>query len=108
MYDTLKKIMKKKLHVFCYLVIVNFLFTINFYAQSPSVFTTSGTWVCPRGVNSISIEAWGGGAGGASTPNTNNANGGGGGGGAYAKRNLVPVVPGTTYTITVGTGGASN
>jgi len=100
--------MEKKLHIFCYLVIVNFLFATNSYAQSPSVFTTSGTWVCPRGVTSITVEAWGGGAGGASTPNTGNANGGGGGGGAYAKRTSVTVIPGTTYTITVGTGGASN
>lgn len=96
--------MKRKL----LLTIFLFLLAIKLNAQSPSTFTTSGTWVCPRGVTSITVEAWGGGAGGASTPNTNNANGGGGGGGAYAKRNSVVVIPGTTYTITVGTGGASN
>ncbi|WP_320815255.1 GEVED domain-containing protein [Flavobacterium sp.] len=80
---------------------------INF-AQSPNTYTTSGTWLCPQGVTSVKVEAWGGGAGGASTPNTNNANGGGGGGGAYSVRNSITVVPGTTYNFTIGTGGGQN
>jgi hypothetical protein len=80
---------------------------INF-AQSPNTYTTSGTWVCPQGVTSVKVEAWGGGAGGASTPNTNNANGGGGGGGAYSVRNSITVVPGTTYNFTIGTGGGQD
>lgn len=78
------------------------------FGQSPSVFTTSGTWTCPQGVTTIQVEAWGGGAGGRSTANTNGHVGGGGGGGAYARRNAITVVPGATYTITVGTGGAAN
>ena len=85
-----------------------FLFLTDAFAQSPSVFTASGTWVCPQGVTSIQVEAWGGGAGGITTPNSNNTNGGGGGGGAYARRNAISVIPGTPYTITVGTGGGAS
>lgn len=91
-----------------FLALVVLFSGIQLHAQSPSTFTTSGSWICPRGVTSINVEAWGGGGGGASTPNTNNANGGGGGGGAYAKRSNVTVVPGTSYTITVGSGGAAS
>lgn len=80
----------------------------NSFSQSPSTFTTSGTWICPRGVNSIQVEAIGGGAGGRTSGSTNGNVGGGGGGGAYAKRINVPVVPGTSYTITVGDGGAAS
>jgi hypothetical protein len=98
--------MKKKLHIFCCLAIVNFLFTTNFYAQSPSTFTTSGTWTCPQGVTSIQVEAWGGGGGGGYGGGTNKYGGGGGGGGAYTKNTSVTVIPGTSYTVTVGTGGA--
>jgi hypothetical protein len=77
-------------------------------AQSTSTYTASGTWICPQGVTSVRVEAIGGGAGGRSTANSNGHVGGGGGGGAYSKRNSVTVVPGTTYTITVGVGGAAN
>jgi hypothetical protein len=90
----------------------NLLFTfsfllINFFGYSQTkTFTTSGTFTVPAGVTSIQIEAWGGGAGGKSAPNTKGFVGGGGGGGAYAKRNAITVVPGTTYTITApGSGG---
>jgi fibronectin-binding autotransporter adhesin len=72
-------------------------------------FNTPGTfdWVCPPGVTAIQVECWGGGgAGGAgrkdTTAGTNTSqNGGGGGGGAYARRAVVPVTPGNTYTITI-------
>ncbi len=87
------------------LFLLIFLGYNNVYSQSPSTFTTSGTWICPQGVTSIQVEAIGGGAGGRNTANTNGHVGGGGGGGAYAKRVGVTVVPGTTYTITVGAAG---
>jgi hypothetical protein len=64
---------------------------------NPTVFTSSGTWVCPDEVNQIQIECWGGGSG--STVGQFN----GGGGGAYSRKNLYVVVPGTSYTIVVGT-----
>jgi hypothetical protein len=81
-------------------------------AQSPSVFTYTGTnqtWICPQGVTSIQVEAIGGGGAGVSSTNNNGFVGGGGGGGAYARRNSITVVPGTTYTISataIGIGGS--
>ena len=85
-------------------------YTVN--AQSPSVFTYTGTnqtWICPQGVTSIQVEAIGGGGAGVSSTNNNGFVGGGGGGGAYARRNSITVVPGTTYTISataIGIGGS--
>lgn len=91
------------------------LCTVTLAFNAPSsygvtdTFNTAGTfnWVCPGGVTSIQVEAWGGGgAGGAGTKVTDTGtntsqNGGGGGGGAYARRAAVPVTPGQTYTITI-------
>jgi hypothetical protein len=70
--------------------------------SSVEVFTAPGShkWVCPTGVTSIHAEAWGGGAAGC-------AGGGGGGGGEYAAADLT-VVPGNTYSFTVGAGGKPN
>lgn len=69
-------------------------------------FTTSQTWVAPGGVYSVQIECVGpGGSGGAAALTATGP--GGGGGGAYAKKNAYTVVPGNSYTITVGTGGAA-
>ncbi len=66
-------------------------------------FTASGTFTVPTGVTSVQMEAVGGGGSGHAT----NASGDldGGGGGAYT-RVLLSVTPGSTYTITIGTGGA--
>ena len=66
--------------------------------------TASGSWVAPAGVTSVTIEAWGGGGAGGGNP-TNTDGGGGGGGAAYSRITAV-VVPGNTYTVTVGAGGA--
>ena len=74
-------------------------------AQSPTIFTTSGTWVCPQGVTSVQIEAWGGGGGGGGAANTTNYRGAGGGGGAYQKITSLAVTAGQTYTVTIGSGG---
>ncbi len=68
-----------------------------------NVFTTSGTWTAPAGVTEITVEGWGGGGGGSATAGGNNAKGGGGGG-AYA-RNVISVIPGNTYSLTIGNGG---
>lgn len=70
-----------------------------------TVFTTSGTWTCPAGVNQIIlfIRAGGGGGGGGRSGGT--AAGGGGGGGAVLLTVPAAVTPGTVYTITVGAGG---
>jgi len=88
-------------------------------------FSSSTTWTCPAGVTSITIEVWGasGGAGGGSPYGSNasatkwfgyclpsgypilSAKGGDGGQGGYNKI-VVSVVPGNTYSVTIGTGGS--
>jgi len=70
------------------------------------VFTTSGTWTVPPGITSVTAECWGAGGGGKTTSG-GGFGGGGGGGGAYAK-GVVTVIPGNTYTVTVGVGGPSD
>ncbi len=64
-------------------------------------FTTSTSWTAPAGVTRVFVRALGGGGGGGK-----NSSGPmyGGGGGGYAE-SVVTVVPGTSYTITVGGGG---
>jgi hypothetical protein len=68
-------------------------------------FTTAGTfsWTAPAGVTSVCVVAVGGGGGGVSTT----AGGNGGGGGGLGWKNNIAVVPGTSYTVTVGAGGTS-
>jgi hypothetical protein len=72
------------------------------------LFTTAGTftggsgWLCPAGVFQVLAEAWGAGGGGGC--GSSDGNGAGGGGGEYRAR-LVPVTPGTSYTVVVGAGG---
>jgi acetyl esterase/lipase len=69
-------------------------------------FTSSGTWTCPAGVTTLTVQCWGGGGGGGGTTGTSNKRAGGGGaGGAYVKNTAVTAVPGTTYAVTVGAGG---
>lgn len=74
-----------------------------FYPPGQQEYTSPGTytWTAPN-VYSVSVVAVGGGGGGVCT---NNGGGGGGGGGLGWK--IVPVVPGTSYTVVVGSGGSS-
>lgn len=81
------------------------LFALIGYGQTTDAFTTSGTWTCPAGVTSVSVECWGGGGAGGGSRSTVNSAGGGGGGGGYSANGAVTVVPGNTYNIVVGTGG---
>lgn len=70
------------------------------------VFTSSGTWTKPGGVNNdqqVVVEMWGGGGGGSSIDP-----GGGGGGGAYKKLILRAGDIGASEVVTVGAGGAIN
>jgi hypothetical protein len=63
----------------------------------------STNWTAPAGVSSVKVRVWGaGGGGGYCIDNQSNATGGGGGG--YAEKVLL-VTPGTSYAVTVGTGG---
>jgi uncharacterized repeat protein (TIGR01451 family) len=66
------------------------------------VFDTTSTFTAPPGVTSIVVEAWGGGGG---PRNDGTERRGGGGGGAYARSTLT-VIPGQTYNVIVGLGGA--
>ena len=66
-------------------------------------FASSTTWTAPAGVTLVSYRAWGAGGGGGGVNGTAQSSGGAGGG--YSEGD-VTVVPGTTYTITVGTGGS--
>ena len=69
---------------------------------------TSGSWTCPAGVTSVTVEMWGGGGGGGGTasgqPAGTYGTAGGGGGGAYTMA-TVSVTPTTSYSFTVGGGG---
>lgn len=65
-------------------------------------YTTPGTysWTAPAGVTKVSaVCVGGGGSGGTGTP--------GGGGGGLGWKNNITVVPGQSYTIVVGSGGAA-
>lgn len=67
-------------------------------------FTASGNWTAPAGVLSVQVQCWGAGGGGGGS--RSGGSGGGGGGGGYALNTSYAVVPGVTYTLTVGTGGS--
>jgi hypothetical protein len=56
------------------------------------------SWTAPAGVTHVLVEMWGGGGGGG------DLFGWGGTGGAYS-RSVIPVTPGSVYTVTVGGGG---
>ena len=102
--------MKTTLHKHFLVSLLTFilsLFALMASSQTVQTFASSGTWVCPYGVTSITVETWGGGGGGGAAPN-NPGVGGGGGGGAYRITTLVPVTFGTSYNYVVGTGGAGN
>ena len=72
-----------------------------------SLYTTPGTysWTAPQGITNISVLCVGGGGGGASAGGIGGPSGGGGAGGGLAYKNNITVVPGTTYTLSVGAGG---
>ncbi len=67
-------------------------------------FSTSGTWTCPAGVTTITVQCWGAGGAGGSANITGTQVGAGGGGGGYTEKTYT-VVPGTVYPVTVGIGG---
>ncbi len=77
-------------------------------AQTVETFNTpgSGTWTCPSGITTVTVECWGGGGagGGGVATGTGAARGGGGAGGGYAKK-IIAVTPGNNYNFSVGAGG---
>lgn len=70
------------------------------------VFNSSGTFTVPVGITRIMIEVWGGGGGG--TVGVSGSYGGSGGAGGGYGKNIFTVIPGTIYTVTVGSGGTGS
>lgn len=70
------------------------------------IFLSSGTFVAPSGVTKVYLSMVGGGASGAVS--SGGATNSGGGGGASVINYPYTVVPGNSYTVTVGAGGAGN
>ena len=93
--------MKKHLLLFTLLTLLAFKQMV--WGQASVTFDSSGTWICPAGVTSVSAECWGGGGPGGNGTGFRifSGIGGGGAGGAYA-RSTISVTPGTSYTVTVG------
>lgn len=79
-------------------------FSLDYSTPGQAEYTTPGTysWTPPAGVFSVSVVAVGGGGGGNSQ---NGAGGAGGGGGGLGYKSGIPVVPGQSYTVVVGSGG---
>ena len=75
---------------------INTLISQSTYTQS---YTNNGSWICPPGVTTISVECWGGGGAGGGTSASVGA-GGGGAGGAYSIKSI-SVTPGTKYFFAV-------
>jgi uncharacterized repeat protein (TIGR01451 family) len=82
-----------------------FLVAISLAQAATDTITSSGNWIAPAGVTSITVEVWGGGGAGGGQ-NQNSDGGGGGGGGAYSRKNTITVIPGNSYVVSVGAGGA--
>jgi len=66
---------------------------------TPSMYT----WVCPPGVTKVSAVVIGGGGGGGNSWAESSGSGGG-----FAYKNNIVVVPGTSYTVQVGSGGTKS
>ena len=103
-----EKITQMNLYAFLLMLLIYLVFSMQHsFGQASQTFTSSGSFTVPAGVTTLTIEAWsGGGAGGGATGNT--SAGGGGAGGSYVKNTAYVVIPGNTYTFTVGTGGIGN
>jgi len=69
---------------------------------SPFTISATAAYTIPLGVYSLQVECQGGAAAGSNGPGITKRSGGGGGGGAYSKRAAIRVIPGKSYTFTVG------
>ena len=103
-----EKITQMNLYAFLLMLLIYLVFSMQHsFGQASQTFLTSGSFTVPAGVTALNIEVWGGGgAGGGATGNT--SAGGGGAGGSYVKNTAYVVIPGNSYTVTVGTGGIGN
>ena len=101
----LKMIQKKHFFQIKCLLITFLLFSaFRDFGQTVQTFTSSGSWICPSGVTSVTVECWGGGGAGGGIQTNGNVKASGGAGGAYAQK-VIAVSSGTSYTYTVGLGG---
>lgn len=68
------------------------------------IYNTAGSlnWTAPAGVYEIQVECWGGGGNGGQGGGDGTEGASGGGGGAYAKKNIIHVIPGLSYLVVVG------
>jgi len=72
------------------------------------IYNSSGNYVVPNGVTKLMITGTGAGGGGGGGRRTNYNNTAiGGGQGAYSYRTEISVTAGSTYVVTLGTGGAA-
>lgn len=70
------------------------------------IYINSGTYVVPPGVTRIRVRVWGaGGSGGCTCEVAGAGLAAGGGGGGFGMK-VIDTTPGTSYTVTVGAGGA--
>jgi len=72
--------------------------------KSQQVFTSSGTWTKPAGINRIKVTVTGGGGGGAGGDGSANAGGAGGAGGTAIK--IIDVSAVSSVSVTVGGAGS--
>lgn len=78
-----------------------------FGSGSLQIFVNSGTYVVPPGVTRIRVRVWGaGGSGGCTCEVADAGLAAGGGGGGFGMK-VIDTTPGTSYTVTVGAGGAA-
>lgn len=75
-------------------------------ATKSQLFTSSGTWTAPEGVSAVIVASVGGGGGTAKSDSE--CAPGGGGSGEMMMGKMIPVIPGTTYDIIVGTKGLAS
>lgn len=76
--------------------------------SSFSEITSSGNWVAPTNVTNIFVEVGGGGGGGGAGLAGGSDTSGGGGGGGEVRKSFIVVVPGASYSITIGGGGTGS
>ncbi len=76
--------------------------------QSQQVFTSSGTWTKPSGINTIKVYVTGGGGGGGGPDQTWTNKVTAGGGAAGTAIEIIDVSAISSETVTIGSGGAGN
>ncbi|MFT3911051.1 MAG: proprotein convertase P-domain-containing protein [Ferruginibacter sp.] len=93
--------------MFMMMLVITLFTSFGSFSQTQT-FNSSGSYVVPPGVTSITVYVWGagGGGGGGSSDCSAQGEGSGGGGGGFAA-STIAVNPGETYTVTVGAAGAA-